>query len=191
MNREYLFGAVHDETVLLNPTRLMIEAHWKAMPTHSDCLELDEFVIMPNHLHGIVIITARSTPRDVGVKHSDERVGGFDQTPYPNASPLPADNRPSSGIKHGTPCPTPPNGTLSGSLGAVLQNFKSNTSRQFNRFTRRRGSNLWQINYHEHIIRNHKELERIREYIRLNPSRWVNDPENPQCLNCSEEGEFE
>ena len=38
---------------------------------------------------------------------------------------------------------------------------------------------LWQRNYYEHIVRNDNDLDRIRQYIAANPSRWASDPENP------------
>ncbi|RKY87205.1 hypothetical protein DRQ11_06870, partial [candidate division KSB1 bacterium] len=68
---------------------------------------------------------------------------------------------------------------MSGSLGAIVGNFKSVTARRINRIRKTPGTPVWQRNYYEHIGRNETELARIREYIRLNPLKWELDRENP------------
>ena len=70
-----------------------------------------------------------------------------------------------------------PIGTASGSLGAILQNFKSITSRKINHLEGSQGSTVWQRNYYEHIIRDEQEWERISAYIRTNPTHWEEDQE--------------
>jgi hypothetical protein len=71
-----------------------------------------------------------------------------------------------------------PRGTQSGSIGAILQNFKSVATRRVNRITRNSGT-LWQRNYHEEIIRNEKAYDNTRRYIMENPLSWDEDEENP------------
>ena len=96
---------------------------------------------------------------------------GCNDTPpeflYTNASPFPAHNDTSL-----------PRGTQSGSIGAILQNFKSVAMCRVNRITRNSGT-LWQRNYHEEIIRNERAYENIRRYIMENPLSWDEDEENP------------
>jgi hypothetical protein len=70
-------------------------------------------------------------------------------------------------------------GTGPESLGAIIQNFKSQSTALVNRLRLTPGRPLWQRNYHEHIIRNEIELNNIREYISLNPGRWADDTYNP------------
>jgi len=69
-----------------------------------------------------------------------------------------------------------------GSLGAVIGNFKSVTARRINRVRKTPGAPVWQRNYYEHIIRNERELNAIRQYIRDNPARWAEDIENPNRI---------
>jgi hypothetical protein len=102
-----------------------------------------------------------------------------------NASPFPAynDTPPESSSTNASSFPAyndtpPPRGTQSGSIGAILQNFKSVATRRVNRITRNSGT-LWQRNYHEEIIRNEKAYENIRRYILENPLSWDEDEENP------------
>jgi hypothetical protein len=70
-------------------------------------------------------------------------------------------------------------GPPSGSLGAIVGNFKSVAARRINRIRRTPGLKVWQRNYYEHVIRNGRALHRIREYIISNPLRWDLDIENP------------
>ncbi len=65
------------------------------------------------------------------------------------------------------------NGTLSGSLGAIMQNYKSVTTRKINRLRRTPGLPVWPRNYYEHVIRSYGELENIHRYIMENPLRHL------------------
>ncbi|NIV36159.1 MAG: transposase [Anaerolineae bacterium] len=69
----------------------------------------------------------------------------------------------------------------SGSLGAIVGNYKSVTTRRINRMRGTPGIRFWQRNYWEHIIRNDRSLNRIREYIDNNPARWPEDQLHPQA----------
>jgi REP element-mobilizing transposase RayT len=121
----------------------------------------DEWVIMPNHLHAIIWIQDSSTG-----EASTARNLGFSWPSLADASPQ---------------CQAI--GTRSGSLGAIIQNFKSISSRKINQDQHSPGSPgapTWQRNYYEHITRNQAELERIRQYIADNPRHWAEDQENPR-----------
>ena len=64
-------------------------------------------------------------------------------------------------------------------LGDVIRTFKSISAIRINRLLSRTGQPVWQRNYYEHVIRNEKSLRAIRHYVRMNPSNWASDPENP------------
>jgi len=64
-------------------------------------------------------------------------------------------------------------------IGAIIRGFKSATAKEINTSRRTPGLPVWQRNYHEHIIRDENELNRVREYIALNPAGWAEDEENP------------
>jgi REP element-mobilizing transposase RayT len=76
-------------------------------------------------------------------------------------------------------CVTPTSGPASGSLGAIVGNFKSVTARRINRIRKSAGTPVWQRNYYERVIRNEREWNAIRQYIRDNPAHWAEDRENP------------
>ena len=100
-------------------------------------IELDEFVIMPNHIHGIIIINDLGTARRAPTKQF-----GF---------------------------------SVSGSLPTIVRAFKSASTKRINELRNSPGQKLWQRNYYEHIIRDEKDLNRIRKYIKDNPAKWEDD----------------
>lgn len=176
--RRCLLGEIKDGAMHLNLVGATVKAVWDSLPRHFPLIELDAFVVMPNHVHGIILIT--DNPGNCNLNRNYNRtldcrgeafVPGCNNTPpeflYTNASPFPGCNNTS-----------PPRGTESGSIGAILQNFKSVATRRVNRITRNSGT-LWQRNYHEEIIRNEKAYENIRRYIVENPLSWDEDEENP------------
>ncbi|MBW4691844.1 MAG: hypothetical protein KME27_08750 [Lyngbya sp. HA4199-MV5] len=166
----------------LNALGKMMPACWQRLPLHCPNLTLNAFVVMPNHMHGILILTnpgrgaalgqglvdlaadtcPNATPSDQsepGVADGRELVE-TDQNPLPPAAPLPL-------------------ALVSGSVGAIVLNFKAVTTRTRNRIARSPGSVMWQRNYYEHIIRNEESLQRLRQYTQNNPLSWQEDQLHP------------
>ncbi len=154
-DRELAFGAIKDDEMLLNLIGKLVAVLWQALPRHFP-VSLDECILMPNHFHGIVIL---SDPRR-GEAFGDQAPLGRPSR-LPNASPL------------------PPRGTQPGSLGAIVQNFKSVSTRRINALRGTPGAPVWQRNYYEHILWDENDLARVRRYIADNPLRWALDRENP------------
>ncbi len=169
-NRECLFGEICDKIMLLNTFGKIVDYQWKQIPTHFKNAKLDEFVVMPNHFHGIIFITGNGDGGGVGAKHSKASILENIKTVEKNASPL-QQAHPQPNIR--------PNGTKPGSLSAMIQNFSSVTTRKINRIRKTPGAKLWQRNYWDRIIRNEKELFNTREYIINNPLKWELDQDNP------------
>jgi len=150
--RQCLFGDVVKGEMRLNSLGHIAFTCWQAIPEHFPHVELDAFVVMPNHLHGILVI-------------SDTLVGATHASPlhHPNVLSL------------RKPCgPTPK------SVGAIVGSYKSAVSKGINAICNTEGNSIWQRNYYEHISRDEESLHNIRQYIVENPWRWANDPENPQ-----------
>ncbi len=165
-----LLGEIEDGVMHLNLIGATVKAVWDSLPRHFPLIELDAFVIMPNHIHGIIVIT-NSRGEAFVPGYNDT----FPKSLFTNASPIPECND-TSPIPRYNDIP-PPHGTESGSIGAIIQNFKSVATRRVNRITRNSGT-LWQRNYYEKIIRNEKAYENIRRYIVENPLNWDEDEEN-------------
>jgi len=124
----------------------IVRDEWMKTETIRDEIELDESVVMPNHIHGIVFIvgaTGRSPLRN----------------DYDSSGPRPR------------------------SIGAFMAGFKSAVTKRINQIRTTPGIPLWQRNYYEHVVRNEKELNRIREYVVTNPMKWAEDENNLQNIN--------
>jgi REP element-mobilizing transposase RayT len=139
-------GEVIEEAVRLSQIGEIIRSCWLHLPDNFP-VELDAWVIMPDHLHGILFLRGKG-------EAFGGKVTGKSGTPIPNASPL------------------RPHGTVPASLGAIVQNFKSVTTRKINQLHSAPGGQMWQRNYYEHIVRYEADLERIRRYIAGNPLCW-------------------
>lgn len=125
-------------------------------------IETDEFVIMPNHCHGIVMMTNRPVGADLCVGPARKFARANDQ-----------------GAHTGAPLQT--------RLSAVMQWFKTMTTNEYIRCVKTRAwplfdGRLWQRNYYEHVIRGEESLNRVRQYILDNPARWEFDRENPAAI---------
>lgn len=159
-----LFGAVVSGEMVCNVWGQIVQACWDEIPAHYPMVELDAFVVMPNHVHGIIVITGDSV-----VTHS---VGAQYIAPLPPTQPsAPAPTQPSQSPKRGMT----PNNVTPNSLGSIVRTFKAAVTRQINRLPDAPDHPLWQRNYYEHIIRNEAALNQIRAYIVSNPAKWAED----------------
>ena len=152
----HMFGDVVEGKVRLNAAGQAATKCWLEIPTHFPRVRRDAFIVMPNHLHGIVAIHDAGDTLRVGAQH---------------AAPLPL--RPHASVgPHGS------GGAASirvspGSLGAIVRCFKSATTKRINALRQTPGDSVWQRNYYDRIIRNDRELDRARRYIMSNPARWI------------------
>jgi REP element-mobilizing transposase RayT len=163
--RNCLFGEIVDGEIKLNTNGEIARDSWLSIPRHFKNVELDEFVIMPNHLHGIIIIESSEV--------AGEALANQDFSKQQNLS-----GQCFAPTVH-TGETVKINGTKPQSLAAITQNYKSVSTRQINRMNKAKGNVIWQRNYYEHIIRNEEALNNIREYIVNNSINWVKDQENP------------
>jgi len=151
-NRQCIFGEIADGEMRLNAIGNMVTRWWLKLGDKFPSVETDASIIMPNHVHGIV------------------RIVGADPRVRPDSgTTMRALHQ--EGAHVGAPLPR------------IVQWFKTMTANQYLRLVKnpRRMSfpgRLWQRNYYEHVIRNERNLNAIREWIETNPSRWQDDPEN-------------
>ncbi|MBW4438270.1 MAG: transposase [Pleurocapsa minor GSE-CHR-MK-17-07R] len=143
--REVLFGEIVDGVANMNAFGDVAKACWMSLPSHFPHVEIDAFVVMPNHVHGILMFhrAAESGSRDVGARHA-----------------LPLRQAPAG---FGKP--------QAGSLGTVIGAFKSATARHINMLRDVEGGPVWQRSYYDHIIRDERDLNHCRQYIITNPAR--------------------
>ena len=178
-NRQRLFGNVIDGKMILNEAGRMVETIWMQLAIRFEFIELDEFTVMPNHFHGILVLSGRgeSCIRPV----SDESCIRTDSDESCICT-----GRGESCIRPSTVSgdhKDRPDGTLPGTVGRVIQAFKSISTHEYINGVKHKNwtpfpGKLWQRNYYEHIIRDDESLKRIRAYIINNPLQWAYDREN-------------
>lgn len=162
--RIHLFGQVADGEMVRNAVGDIAQRCWDAIPQHMPHADIDEFIVMPNHVHGIVIIRERLAPYMAG---GTTVVGADHDRPLPDPDP-PAN--PTHRVM-----PIVPHG----SLGRIVRAYKSAVTRAaYADGLIPRGTPLWQRNYYERIIRDDASHHRIAQYIAENPRNWVNDDLN-------------
>ena len=132
-----LFGEVIDCDVQLNEMGMIVQQAWDDLPTHYQGIDLDAFIVMPNHVHGIIVLADEAKTR------------------------------------HAIP--------------EIVRGFETFSARRVNERAGKRGI-LWQRGYYEHVIRNEKALDRIRDYIANNPGRCADDPDNISRAASAETG---
>ena len=144
-NRQCVFGEIINGKMALNEAGEMIETNWNKLPRRFPNIKLDEFVIMPNHMHGVIIIVGAPL---VGAQNNDIA----DRAATRAAPTL---------------------GDIVGAFKSIAANeyIRSVKNNDWPPF---KGS-IWQRNYYEHIIRDECDLNRVREYVVNNPYKWQED----------------
>ena len=190
-----MFGNIADGEMILNDAGQMIETQWQELINRFTNIELHEFVVMPNHFHGILQIIPVGATQVVGQNHDDkpemggseigQRRGGQPQGIAPtgmgNTIMGGHDDKPEMGQpRGGQPQGIAPTGRGNKTVGDVLDAFKSITTVAYIRGIKIFGwqpfdAKLWQRNYHEHIIRDEQSYETVASYIVNNPATWHDD----------------
>ncbi len=154
--RECLFGQVVNGEMRLNDAGRIAQDEWLRTAVIRPRVTLDAFVIMPNHIHGIIAL-------------SDHGRGTLQRAPTTDDAP--PDGAPTV-ERFGKP--------TSDSIPTIIRLFKSATTKRINEMRHAPGVPAWQRNYYEHVIRDDASLNRIRRYIVDNPAQWADDDENPE-----------
>ena len=152
-DRTRFFGDVRRGIVCLSRIGCVAHRFWAAIPNHSNRARLDAFIIMPNHVHGLIGLV----PDDTAVETLDptslrDDAGGHDLDINQHMSAI---------------SPKP------GSVSTIVRSYKSAVTR----WARRNGypDFAWQPRFYDHIVRNRRAFHRIRQYIANNPTRWHQD----------------
>jgi len=164
--RECLFGEVRDNQMQLSQLGKVIDGFWTKIPDHFTYAQMDEFVVMPNHVHGIIVIdhgrrngrrNGRKTVRKPKIRH------GLSTVPTVISK------------KHLQPQPK--------SLSIIVRNYKAAVTGESRR--QNYSHDLWQPRFHDHVIRDEDSLNRIRLYIQENVFNWGKDRNNPEYSDLS------
>ncbi len=163
-NREYLFGRIDNRQMVLNDAGRMIEYWFLELEHKYPDKKIHEFVVMPNHFHGIV-----------------ENVDGILNFNTDAHAGAPLRGRPNDQILNNKNNLYGHENRIFGApIGRAMDWFKTMTTNEYIRGVKNNGwqhfdGRLWQRNYYDHIIRDQYEYDRISEYIRNNPAKWEDD----------------
>ena len=153
-HRECLFGEVVDGEMVLNKFGLVAKQQWEKLARRFPNIELGVFMIMPNHMHGIIVIrVGRGTAGNLIVD---------DGEPSRRAPTQEKFQKP-----------------VKGSIPTIIHSYKSAVSYRINLMRGTQDIPVWQRNYYEHGIRNQQDLQNKTDYIEANPLLWDQDDENP------------
>ena len=149
--KQYLFGEIENDQMSLSDYGQIATDCWVKIPTHFPHIELDEFVVMPNHMHGIIVITNSVT--NVGAEH------------------VPPSSQHTQSSTNESQIPQ----SKAGSLSVAIRSYKAAVTRQINNLYHAPAEQFWQRNYHDHIIRDEIALNYLRAYVVNNPASWIKD----------------
>ena len=149
-NRECVFGEINNGISVLNKQGKIAEKFWLKMPHTYQGIRIPTFVVMPNHVHSVIHI----------VKNPNSTVGAIHELPLWLRNMSQEEFRKNRRQMY---------------LSKIIGWYKMNVSRDINKSLDRSEESCWQRNYYEHIIRNQGSLNRITEYININPQLWERD----------------
>ncbi len=156
-NREHFFGDIQNGNMILTEIGQLAYQFWKEIPDHFSSIELGNFVIMPNHVHGI--LTIHGYNKNIIWDGNKPASSSMDDKNDNNDSK-------SKNEKMSKISPKP------GSISTIIRSYKSVVTKHSKQFD----SNFaWQSRFHDHIIRNRYSFYVIQKYIFNNPKNWEND----------------
>ena len=155
--RQYLFGTIRAGCVKESAAGLMVQKNWAALPERFPFIALDAFVVMPNHLHGLLHLTEQAGEQ---VQASSQSAAGYH---HPNGTSEYTLGRVVQAFKSLT-------------VHYYIQGVRQGGWPPFD-------GQVWPRNYHDHIVRDTAALDNLRSYIAANPYKWDQDEENPQAEN--------
>ena len=184
-DRACVFGDVVDGTLQHTLLGVLVERELLLIPVRrSPRVRLGPFVVMPNHVHAIIINCRgdRLVHRKVRAGRGAEEARANDRAMSP-ANPLPPEYKPyrnvraTGDIREGGMNAAPTLEALS--LGAIVGTFKAGVTREARRLGIWGKAPLWQRAFHDHVVRGEHAFGVIARYIRSNPWQWSLDRENP------------
>lgn len=152
-NRACYLGRIIEDKVQLSSVGIIANILWYEIKHHAQNIELDAFVIMPNHIHGIIILYGNddiNTNHPVETRHAlslqQKQINAIGQERFQNQG--------------------------KNTLSSIVGGYKSAVSKHANRLGLEHG---WQSRFYDHVIRDQKSLEKIQSYIINNPLSWKDD----------------
>ena len=179
-NRIHFFGEIVDREMVFNEIGNLAHSYWQEIPNHFPYIELGNFVIMPNHIHGILIINKNTDNWDDGTLQ--DHISGTLQDDIVETLHCNVSTAMNESPSLQTPIPPTTNTTnnqkmadispKSGIISAIIRSYKSIVTKHA-RYIEPEFE--WQSRFHDHVIRNETSLNNIQNYIENNLANWKDD----------------
>lgn len=173
--REHFFGEVVDKKMILNTAGVLAEEYWIEILKQFSYVEFGNFQIMPNHMHGILIIDKSVVTAAVETRFiasnldeiiGDERIGDdADSSETRLIASVPEKDKIGGFAGENNPM-------LADNISRIIRWYKGRCAFEMRKNNQNFG---WHSRFHDHIIRNSESFERIQNYIEENPARWEDD----------------
>ena len=164
-NHVCLFGEIVKDEVQLNAMGRIVDRVWQEIPAHFPGVTVEDFVVMPNHVHGVIWIDGIDVVEPDEIKKTDDVGARHELNQITDV-----------GARHASPVRRP-RGVEPQSLGAIVGSFKSAVTKQIHQIKGFKDLRVWHRNYYERVIRDEREHEQIVDYIHDNPMNWAGDSE--------------
>ncbi len=171
--RHNLFGEIVDGEMLLNSLGAIVAEEWTRTPGVRREVVLDAYIVMPNHLQGIVLIDSERAKMRAAVP----RTGRMPYERMPDER-MPDGRMPDGRMPDGRMPYAPTLWSPAQTVGSIVRGFKAVVTRRVGTLCGTPDVRVWQRNYYEHVIRDDGDLDRIRAYIANNILRWAEDEDN-------------
>lgn len=163
-NREHFFGEIKNGNMNLSGVGIIADVLWNEIKNHAINIELGEFVVMPNHVHGIIVLNGDDTTNE--------------KTETDESADVDTGQSVVTGVEagHALPLRTPGQQRFrnpgKNTLSSIVGGYKSAVTKHANRLQL---NFAWQTRFHDHIIRDGKSFDNISNYIKNNPLNWTED----------------
>jgi len=158
------FGQIENGRMVFSGIGKIADQFWREIPNHFPFVILDEYVIMPNHMHGIIIIN-KPVDENAAVTVVETPKSGVSTTTDTEKTNHNAESK-NDKWKPGT-------------LGVIINQYKRIVTLNARKIN---CGFLWQSRFYDHVIRNEKEFRKIQQYILYNPAKWADDRNNRDDL---------
>ncbi|OFW08503.1 MAG: hypothetical protein A3H96_15030 [Acidobacteria bacterium RIFCSPLOWO2_02_FULL_67_36] len=171
-DRLELFGEITNREMHLSAIGNIVADSWRWLASQYPYVTLDEWCVMPDHLHGILILSRRGGSYSRGYSHRRRRSRTAPTRTLPDDMATAVACLTTSGDGMAAMATADVPETTGKSLSGLIAAFKTVSTKHVNRLRNRPGTTLWQRSFWERIVRDDVERDRIRLYIRENAARY-------------------
>jgi putative transposase len=166
-HRECIFGDVNNQRMIINQYGQIVDRTWHELTNHYPNINLDAYIIMPNHFHGIVLIEDDTTIKNASPASDMQGISTINEQRKTLENPdtfRENGNRIVDEMR-----------TNSHDLSEIIRAFKSFSAKKINILRGSQGFPVWQRSFYDRVIRDENEYQKIYDYIQTNPQNWLED----------------